>query len=46
MVDAPVVGVLSTQLVYEQFIRRRPQAAAPSVVRTIVDRVAHPHGVS
>ena len=38
-----VVGVLSTQLVYDQFIRRRPQATAPPVIRTVVDRVARPH---
>ena len=35
-----VVGVVSTQLVHEQFIRRRPQAAAPPVIRTVVDRVS------
>ena len=34
-----VTGVLSTQLVYEQFIRRQPEAEAPRQIRTIVDRV-------
>jgi asparagine synthase (glutamine-hydrolysing) len=34
-----VTGVLSTQLVYEQFIRRQPAAEAPRQIRTIVDRV-------
>jgi asparagine synthase (glutamine-hydrolysing) len=34
-----VVGVLSTQLVHHYFIRSRPEAAAPPVVRTIIDRV-------
>ena len=38
-----VAGVLSTQLVFDQFIRRRPQADAPPVIRTVVDRVARPH---
>ena len=35
-----VVGVLSTQLVYDEFIRRRPEAAVPPSVKTIVDRTA------
>jgi asparagine synthase (glutamine-hydrolysing) len=35
-----VTGVLSTQLLYEKFIRHRPEAAAPRQIRTIVDRVA------
>ena len=34
-----VVSVLSTQLVYDRFIRRRVEASAPPVVRTIIDRV-------
>ncbi len=34
-----VVAILSTQLLHEQFIRQRPQAAAPAVIRTVVDRV-------
>lgn len=33
-----VVGVLSTQLVHDEFIRRRPEATVPPSVRTIVDR--------
>ncbi|MCC7181526.1 MAG: asparagine synthase (glutamine-hydrolyzing) [Acidobacteria bacterium] len=35
-----VVGVLSTQLVHERFIRRRPEAIAPAAIRTVVDRVS------
>ena len=35
-----VVGVLSTQLVYDRFIRRRPEAVPPAVIRTVVDRVS------
>jgi asparagine synthase (glutamine-hydrolysing) len=35
-----LVGMLSTQLVYEQFVRRRPTAAPPPSLRTVVDRVA------
>ncbi|MCC7032966.1 MAG: asparagine synthase (glutamine-hydrolyzing) [Acidobacteria bacterium] len=35
-----VVGVLSTQIVHEQFIRQRPEAVAPSEIRTVVDRVS------
>jgi asparagine synthase (glutamine-hydrolysing) len=35
-----VVGILSTQLVHHHFVRSRPVAAAPAVIRTIVDRVA------
>jgi asparagine synthase (glutamine-hydrolysing) len=38
------VGVLSTQLVHHHFIRRRPDAAAPGVIRTVVDRVSDPVG--
>jgi asparagine synthase (glutamine-hydrolysing) len=34
-----VVGVLSTQLVHHYFVRNRPDAVAPPVIRTIVDRV-------
>ena len=37
-----VVGVLSTQLLHEQFIRQRPQADPPAHVRTLVDRVGSP----
>ena len=37
-----VVGVLSTQLLHEQFIRQRPQAAPPAHVRTLVDTVGSP----
>jgi asparagine synthase (glutamine-hydrolysing) len=36
-----VVGVLSTQLVYDQFIRRRPESD-PVTFKTIVDRCATP----
>ena len=35
-----VVGILSTQLVHHHFMARRPDAQAPPVIRTIVDRVA------
>ena len=35
-----VVGVLSTQLVHHQFIAQRPRAVAPSVIRTVIDRVS------
>jgi asparagine synthase (glutamine-hydrolysing) len=34
-----VVGILSTQLVHHHFMARRPDAQAPPVIRTIVDRV-------
>jgi asparagine synthase (glutamine-hydrolysing) len=34
-----VVGVLSTQLLHEQFVRCRPRARAPATIRTLVDRV-------
>lgn len=34
-----VVGILSTQLIHHLFIATRPQAAAPSAIRTVVDRV-------
>jgi len=34
-----IVGVLSTQLVHHHFIERWPTGVAPTVVRTIVDRV-------
>lgn len=37
-----VVGILSTQLVYQQFINRRPQAESPREIRTIVDRIEAP----
>jgi asparagine synthase (glutamine-hydrolysing) len=33
-----VAGVLSTQLVHDQFIRRRPEATRPATIRTIVDQ--------
>ena len=36
-----IVGILSTQLVHDQFIRRRPAVAAVAL-RTLVDRVAEP----
>ena len=39
-----VVGVLSTQLVYHHFVRRRVDAARPAVIRTLVDRVELPLG--
>ena len=35
-----VVGILSTQLLHHQFIRNTPTAAAPALIRTVVDRVA------
>jgi asparagine synthase (glutamine-hydrolysing) len=35
-----VVGILSTQLVHHHFVAQRPEAAAPPVVRTVVDRLA------
>jgi asparagine synthase (glutamine-hydrolysing) len=34
-----IVGVLSTQLVYEHFIRRRPEGTPPRSLRTVVDRL-------
>ncbi|HET7217104.1 MAG TPA: asparagine synthase (glutamine-hydrolyzing) [Vicinamibacterales bacterium] len=34
-----VVGVLSTQLLHYHFIRQRPEASVPPLVRTIVDRM-------
>jgi asparagine synthase (glutamine-hydrolysing) len=34
-----VVGILSTQLVHRRFIRHRPEASPPPVIRTIVDRL-------
>ena len=37
-----LVGILSTQLVHDQFIRQRPAPGAGLVLRTIVDRVADP----
>jgi asparagine synthase (glutamine-hydrolysing) len=40
-----VVGILSTQLVHDHFIRRRPHAVAPQHIRTVVDRVAAPANV-
>jgi asparagine synthase (glutamine-hydrolysing) len=36
-----VVGVLSTQLVHDQLIRRRPALTAPGVFRTVVDMVGN-----
>jgi asparagine synthase (glutamine-hydrolysing) len=35
-----LVGLLSTQLLHQQFIRERPRAVAPPVLRTVVDLVA------
>jgi asparagine synthase (glutamine-hydrolysing) len=35
-----VVGVLSTQLVHHHFVRQRPSASAPPVLRTRVDRLS------
>jgi len=35
-----VVGILSTQLLHHYFVERRPEAQAPRVIRTVVDRVA------
>jgi asparagine synthase (glutamine-hydrolysing) len=35
-----VVGILSTQLVHHYFMARRPDAAPPPMIRTIVDRLA------
>ncbi|MGH9348220.1 MAG: asparagine synthetase B family protein, partial [Vicinamibacterales bacterium] len=35
-----VVGILSTQLVHHHFVARRPEASAPPVIRTVVDRLA------
>jgi asparagine synthase (glutamine-hydrolysing) len=37
-----LIGVLSTQLVHDQFIRRRPEAIGPTAIRTVVDRLAIP----
>ena len=34
-----IVGILSTQLVHHYFVRHRPEASAPPVIRTLVDRV-------
>jgi asparagine synthase (glutamine-hydrolysing) len=34
-----MVGILSTQLLHHRFVARRPHAAAPPVIRTLVDRV-------
>jgi asparagine synthase (glutamine-hydrolysing) len=39
-----VVAVLSTQLVYDQFIRRRPHASVPVNLRTVIDRLGTPAG--
>jgi asparagine synthase (glutamine-hydrolysing) len=36
------VGVLSTQLVHHHFVKQRPQAEPPRVIRTVVDRLAVP----
>jgi asparagine synthase (glutamine-hydrolysing) len=38
--NVAVVGVLSTQLLHHSFIRQRPESRVPTVVRTIVDRLA------
>jgi hypothetical protein len=40
------VAVLSTQLVHHYFVKRQPEADAPPHIRTVVDRVAVPSGVS
>ena len=37
-----IVGILSTQLIHEQFIRQRPDPGPPVALRTSVDRVAEP----
>jgi asparagine synthase (glutamine-hydrolysing) len=34
-----VIGVLSTQLLHHEFVRQRPTARAPRVIRKVVDRV-------
>jgi asparagine synthase (glutamine-hydrolysing) len=36
------VGVLSTQLVHHHFVKQRPQAEPPRVIRTVIDRLAVP----
>lgn len=35
-----VVGILSTQLLYDQFVRRRPAATAAATLTTLVDSLA------
>ena len=35
-----LVGVLSTQLVHHHFIAQRPTSAAPSRIRTVIDRIS------
>jgi asparagine synthase (glutamine-hydrolysing) len=40
-----VVGILSAQLVHEQFIRRRPAGGPDVALRTVVDRVRDPRPV-
>jgi asparagine synthase (glutamine-hydrolysing) len=35
-----VVGILSTQLVHQQFVARCPEAEPPSAIRTVIDRLA------
>ncbi len=35
-----VIGVLSTQILHERFVRRCPAPAAPVIPRTVVDRLA------
>ena len=35
-----VVGVLSTQLLHQQMVGRRPEALPPAEIRTVVDRVS------
>ncbi|MGE3507323.1 MAG: asparagine synthase (glutamine-hydrolyzing) [Vicinamibacterales bacterium] len=37
-----LVTLLSTQLLHEQFVRRRPEASTPAFLRTVVDRVDAP----
>jgi asparagine synthase (glutamine-hydrolysing) len=34
-----VVGILSSQLLHHHFVARRPQASAPAVIRTVIDRL-------
>ena len=37
-----VVGVLSTQLVYQFFVRNRPEGIVPRTIHTVVDRLSTP----
>jgi hypothetical protein len=39
-----VVGVLSSQLVYDQLIRRQPEEGPRVPIRTLVDRLAAVEG--